>query len=131
MRRSQGANPITGKALSVQPSGHPITNSRNCGFKVSAAHEQVGPGRNVTWTWGEEGQIARSFVISAPNVACSKSQNRVQAIAAPPSWAWFFTSNRSAPAPIVTPCSYLNHTAVGVGQQKESAPEVASADLSR
>lgn len=82
-RRSQRANPVTGEALSVQPSGHPISISRNSGFEVRAAQEDVGPGRNVTWTGGEEGQIARSRTSSGPRVECMSSQNSVQAEAVP------------------------------------------------
>lgn len=66
-----------------------------------------------------------------PRVECSRFQNRVQEIAAPPSWFWCFASNFKRPAPTVTPISYLNHTAVGVGQDEESPPEVARANFSR
>ncbi len=130
-RRSQRANPVTGEALSVQPSGHPISISRNSGFEVRAAQEDVGPSRNVTWTGGEERQTTRLRTNSGPNVECMSSQNSVQVAAAPARLSWCLASNFSLPAPTVTPMSYLNQATVGVRQDEESAPEVASADFSR
>ena len=45
--------------------------------------------------------------------------------------SWCLASNLSLPPPTVSPLSYLNQATVGVGQQEEPLPVVASADFSR
>ncbi len=75
--------------------------------------------------------MASVLTSSGPTVEYSSSQNSVQAVAVPTMLSWCLASNLSLPTPTVTPLSYLNQAAVGVGQQEKSPPVMASANLSR
>jgi len=131
IRRSQGANPVTGEALSVHPSGHPISISRKRGDKPRVAQEHVGPGCNVTWTGGEEGQIARSLASSGPSAEYSRRQNNVQFEAVEIKVVWCSAWNLIPPIPTVIPLTCWNSDANGVGQDEEPAAVVGRADFSR
>ena len=85
-RRSQRANPVTGRPGSVQPIGHPITQSEKFGLKLRSPGEYLGPVAKFRWSGREQGKRKRP-VGFAP-VARTRSQISVNVRAALPIDIW-------------------------------------------
>ncbi len=130
--RSQRDHPVTGRSGSVQPGGHPITQSLNAGFKVRSPSECFSPFSKITrHRWEERGRCG------VQPEAVSRSHSNVQACAAlrSPTWLplWFWSVLNCRP------CSGVNVTQarlpaalkVGVGQNEHPLADVRRADFRR
>lgn len=79
-RRSQWDHSVTGKALSVQPVGHPISSSKKRGFKSRAFFEETPPGLKIARAWCEKGRLAGRNLVARMSIdQLSKTHSTDQA----------------------------------------------------
>lgn len=130
-RCSQRDNPVTGRSASVHPSGHPISQSVNAGFKVRPSLECFSPFSKTTRQGWEETGLP-----GLHPAASSTSHKSVQDIAAglmdicfP---VWFRSFRKASPAwPSTTQARFALKCAVGVGQNEQPVADVRPADFRR